>query len=179
MPRLFKTTEALIILVGIWVALFCNAGFWHVIAANKPVGMAAEMLFFGSLIFLTVGLISLVFLLLTFGRATRVVLGLALLAAASAGYFTANYGVLVRPWHANEYFSDGSCRSIRVTLIVATDIYRRVRDTSGTRNMALPASATTVSARLDAQRYRPAACAGSDHRATNVKPEGNIFGRQK
>ncbi len=35
--------------------------------------------------------------LLAFGRATRVVLGLALLAAAAAGYFTANYGVLFDP----------------------------------------------------------------------------------
>lgn len=97
MPRFLKTTEALIIFTGIWAAFLCNAGFWHVIAANKPVGTAAELLYFGSFAFLTVGLISLVFLLLAFGRATRVVLGLALITAAAAGYFTANYGVLFDP----------------------------------------------------------------------------------
>ena len=59
--------------------------------------MPAELLFFGSFFCLTVGLICLVFLLLAFGRATRVMLGLALLTAASAGYFTANYGVLFDP----------------------------------------------------------------------------------
>lgn len=97
MRRFLKTPEALIILVGIWIAVFCNAGFWQIIAANKPLGTPAELLYLGSFLFLTVGLISLVFLLLAFGRATRVVLGLALLTAASAGYFTANYGVLFDP----------------------------------------------------------------------------------
>lgn len=97
MSRFLKTPEALIILVGLWLAFFCNAGFWEVIDANKPEGVAAELLYFSSFLFLTVGLISLVFLLLAFGRATRVVLGLALLTAAAAGYFTANYGVLFDP----------------------------------------------------------------------------------
>jgi lipid A ethanolaminephosphotransferase len=95
--RFLKTPETLIFLVSIWIALACNTGYWQVIAANQPIGMLPILGYFASFLLLTVGLISLVLMLLAFGRASRVVLGLALVIAASASYFTYRYGTLFDP----------------------------------------------------------------------------------
>jgi lipid A ethanolaminephosphotransferase len=97
MRRVLKTPETLIFLVSIWIALACNAGYWQVIAASQPIGPILILGYFTSFLLLTIGLISLVLMLLAFGRATRIVLGLALVIAAGASYFTYRYGTLFDP----------------------------------------------------------------------------------
>ena len=94
MRRFFKTPEVLILLVSLWIAFTCNVGYWRVIAENSPHGGLPTLAFLVSFLLLTVGLIGLVMLIFVVGRLTRLVLGLALLVASSAGYFTAKYGVL-------------------------------------------------------------------------------------
>jgi lipid A ethanolaminephosphotransferase len=56
--------------------------------------MLSSLSFFSGFLFLLIGLISLVMLLLVFGRPARIVLGLALVVAAATSYFTARYGTL-------------------------------------------------------------------------------------
>jgi len=94
MPRILKTQEALIILVSCWIAAFSNSGFWNVIADDAPPSILSSLSYFSAFSFLTIGLISLVMLLLVFGRPARIVLGVALVVAASTSYFTARYGIL-------------------------------------------------------------------------------------
>jgi len=97
MPRCLKTPEALIFLVSTWIALVCNTGFWHVIASNKPPGTLPTVLYLSSFLLVEIGLISFVMMLLVVGRPGRTVLGLALVVAAGANFFTARYGVLFDP----------------------------------------------------------------------------------
>lgn len=94
MRRFLNIPEVLIFLVSLWIALTCNLGYWRVIAANGPPGEWPGIVFLASFLLLTVGLISLVMLILAIGPATRIVLALALLIAATTGYFTANLGIL-------------------------------------------------------------------------------------
>ncbi len=97
MRRVLKTPETLIFLVSIWIALSCNTGYWQVIVANQPIGPLLILGYFTSFLLLTIGLISLVLMLLAFGPATRIVLGLALVIAAGTSYFTYRYGTLFDP----------------------------------------------------------------------------------
>jgi lipid A ethanolaminephosphotransferase len=94
MIRYLKTPEALIIAVSCWMALISNTGFWAVIAGEMPAGLLLSTPYFAAFLSLTVGLISLVLLLLAFGRPAPILLGVALIIAASANYYTARYGVL-------------------------------------------------------------------------------------
>ncbi|MGB5166738.1 MAG: phosphoethanolamine--lipid A transferase [Woeseiaceae bacterium] len=94
MLRYLKTPEALIFVVSVWIALTCNLGFWRVIAESQPPGVLSSIIYFASFLVLAVGLISLVMLLLAWGPVTRVVLILALLIAAAAGYSTLTLGTL-------------------------------------------------------------------------------------
>jgi lipid A ethanolaminephosphotransferase len=93
-PSLAGSPEVLIFLVSLWIALTCNAGYWRVISENYPPGTLPTLIFGASFLALTVGLISLVMLILTVAGATRLVLSVSLLVAAAAGYFTAHFGVL-------------------------------------------------------------------------------------
>jgi len=95
MSRFLKTPEVLIFFVSLWLALVCNLSYWQVIAGSHPDGALPTFVYFVSFFSLTIGLISLVMLAFAAGRITRVVLGLALVVAASAGYFTSKYGVLI------------------------------------------------------------------------------------
>lgn len=97
MARFLKTPEALIFIVSGWIALVSNTGLWRVVVANTPPGTLLGIPYLAAFLGLTVGLISLVLLLLTYGRATRITLGIALVAAACASYFTSRYGVLFDP----------------------------------------------------------------------------------
>ncbi len=94
MTRYLKTPEAMIIAVSCWIALISNTGFWAVIAGEMPAGLLLSTPYFAAFLSLTVGLISLVLLLLAFGRPAPILLGVALIIAASANYYTARYGVL-------------------------------------------------------------------------------------
>jgi len=95
MLRIFKTQEALVILVSCWIVVFSNSGFWRVIAESAPPGMLPGFSYFSDFLSLTIGLVSLVMLLLAFGRPARIVLSVALIVAASTSYFTSRYGVLI------------------------------------------------------------------------------------
>jgi len=97
MSRYFKTPEALILFVSLWLALVCNVGYWQVIAGSHPDGALPTLAYFGSFFSLTVGLIYLVMLAFAVGRITRIVLASSLLIGASAAYFTSKFGVLVDP----------------------------------------------------------------------------------
>ncbi len=92
--RLLRAPEVLVFLVSLWIALTCNAGYWRIIAENGPPGGLPNLLFMGYFLALTVGLISLVMLILTMAGGTRFVLSVLLMVAAAAGYFTARLGVL-------------------------------------------------------------------------------------
>ena len=94
MRHILRKTEVLIFLVSIWIALTCNTAYWRIVAANDPSGTLPTPMYFASVASLTVGLIYLVLSMLAVGRITRVVLSLALIASAAAGYFTANFGIL-------------------------------------------------------------------------------------
>ena len=97
MHRYLKTPEALAFLISAWIVLVSNAGFWQVVGANAPAGPLPGLAYFASFLLLTIGLVSLVMLILSFGRAARLTLGLALVIAASASYFTSRFGTLFDP----------------------------------------------------------------------------------
>ena len=92
--RFLRIPEAPVFLVSLWIALTCNAGYWHVILQNSPPGAMQTLIFSASFLSLTVGLISLVILILSAIGGSRWVLAVSLIIAATAGYFTARLGVL-------------------------------------------------------------------------------------
>ncbi len=95
MPQLLRKSETLIFLFSLWVSISCNFAYWKVVAESNPSGGMPPLVFAANLALLTLGLISLVMLLLCIAKATRIVLAAALFASASAGYFTVKFGVLI------------------------------------------------------------------------------------
>jgi len=89
-----RKPEVLILLVSAWIALTCNLAYWRVVASNIPTGELLTPLYFFSVALVTVGLIYTVMLILAIGPVARLVLGLALVVAAAAGYFTDKFGIL-------------------------------------------------------------------------------------
>ena len=92
--RFLRIPEVTVFLVSLWIAITCNAGYWNLIVENNPPGELPALFFNICFLTLTVGLISFVMLLLTAAGGTRFVLSVSLMIAASAGYFTANLGML-------------------------------------------------------------------------------------
>jgi lipid A ethanolaminephosphotransferase len=92
--RFFRTPEVLVFLSSLWIALTCNAGYWRIIGENSPPGELPALAYAACFLALTVGLISLVMLILTMAGFTRSILSLSLLIAAAAGHFTGHFGVL-------------------------------------------------------------------------------------
>lgn len=84
----------MIFLVSLWIVFTCNVGFWRVVVENSPPGELQTLVYTACFLALTVGLVYLVLLILSVGRATRFTLSLSLLVAAAAGYFTAQFGIL-------------------------------------------------------------------------------------
>ena len=97
MRNFLRKPEVLILLVSSWIALTCNAGYWSVVAASDTAGDLPAPVYFFSVATLTIGLISLVMLILAVGRMTRAVLALALVVGSAAGFFTARFGILFDP----------------------------------------------------------------------------------
>ena len=97
MRSLLRAPEARILLASTWIALFCNASYWLVIAAERPAGALFAVRYFGGFLLLTIGLISLVLMLFAVGRAARYVLCLSLLIAAATNFFLFRYGVVFDP----------------------------------------------------------------------------------
>lgn len=93
--RILKKPEALVFLFSLWVALTCNIGYWTIVASSNATGNLPGVAFLANLALLTLGLISLVMLLLAVGIFTRIVLMLALVVSAAAGYFTHRFGTLI------------------------------------------------------------------------------------
>lgn len=92
---LLRKPEALVFLFSLWVALTCNLGYWTTVVSGNAPDNLPGVAFLANLALLTLGLISLVMLLLAVGVFTRVVLMLTLLVSAAAGYFTHKFGTLI------------------------------------------------------------------------------------
>lgn len=93
--RILRKPEALIFLFSLWVALTCNFGYWKIVTANNSIEYLPGLAFVANMAVVTLGLISLVMLLLAAGIATRVVLMFLLTVSAAAGYFTNKFGTLI------------------------------------------------------------------------------------
>lgn len=93
--RVLKKPETLVFAFCLWVALTCNFGYWTIVAANNTAGFLPGLAFLANMTLVTLGLISLVMLVLAVGPLTRTVLTLSLLVSAAAGYFTCKYGTLI------------------------------------------------------------------------------------
>ena len=95
LQRTLKKPEALVFLFSLWVALTCNYGYWTIVASGNSTESLPDIMIFASFALVTLGLISLVMLLLAVGILTRSVLMLALIVSAAAGYFTHRFGTLI------------------------------------------------------------------------------------
>ncbi|MDH4124907.1 MAG: phosphoethanolamine--lipid A transferase [Gammaproteobacteria bacterium] len=97
MKHLIRKPEALIFLFCLWVMLTSNDAYWRVVAANDSADFHNGSTFIAAIGILTLGLISLVMLLLALGAMTRSILIVALMGSAAIGYFTSEFGVLIDP----------------------------------------------------------------------------------
>jgi lipid A ethanolaminephosphotransferase len=90
--RLRLTANRLCLLVAAWMALLCNAAFWH--RLFEVLGTGSSTLLFAASMFIGItGLTMLLLRLLSPGRVLRVSLTVLLLLTATAGWFMDTYGV--------------------------------------------------------------------------------------
>jgi lipid A ethanolaminephosphotransferase len=93
--RILRKPETLVFAFCLWAALTCNFGYWAIVGANTTTGFLPGLAFLANMTLVTLGLISLVMLVLAVGPLTRMVLTLSLLVSAAAGYFTYKFGTLI------------------------------------------------------------------------------------
>lgn len=93
--RILRKPETMVFAFCLWVALTCNFGYWSIVAANNTAEFLPGLAFLANMTLVTLGLISLVMLVLAVGPLTRIVLTLSLLVSAAAGYFTYKFGTLI------------------------------------------------------------------------------------
>jgi len=85
----------LILLAAIWLVGFGNLPFWRALWRSEDGLQAGNVLFLLTLPLAALAWTHVTLLALAWGRATKVVLAIVLLASAAASYFTCAYGVLV------------------------------------------------------------------------------------
>lgn len=89
--------ETLILLAGLWLAVFCNGPFWHAVLAEHPLGQAASWrVLFG--VGMTLTAVHLFLPLLLGNRRTlKPILALFFAIAALAGFYMGKFGVYLDP----------------------------------------------------------------------------------
>lgn len=89
------TRPTLTLLVSVWLVTFCNFPFWHTTWRDAGGARADNLFFLLSMPLFVLAWVYLLLSLLAWGRATKAVLGAALLCSAAVSYFSYTYGMLL------------------------------------------------------------------------------------